>query len=533
VTALSLATQALGAIKAATSSIRCGRRCRVGCVDPVGRRAATFARAAALTPAYGNTVAACRSTALRLGLDAINFALAQVMSGQHDMTIGGGVESMSRVGMGASGGAWPMDPADRGPDLLPAAGHLGRPDRDQIRLLARRRRRLRGREPEALQGLVGRRQLQASSVRAVKDINGITILDKDEHMRPTTTMQVARPAAARRSCRWARCTASTRSRCRRIPDVEYVQHVHHAGNSSGHRRRRRRGADRQQGGRHEDRQEAARAHPGVRQYRLEPAIMLTGPIDVTEKVLRKAGMQLSDIDLFELNERSPRSCCATCRAEHPHDKINVAGGAIAMGHPLGATGAMIFGTVLDELERRNLNTALVTLCIGAGMGRRRSSSGCERSHAQDRHQRAADAHRLPELSGPAYKPAAPAGHKTPLGNAVGLSQFGVNLTQLEPGAATSILHWHEQEDEFVYILQGECVLIEDDGESDPEGRRLRGLEGECAERPLHREPLERRRAAARGRHARAERALALSGSDLKFERDGTTIRVLHKDGTPY
>ena len=133
----------------------------LGCVDPVGEAGGDIARAAALTAGYGNTVAGVQINRFcASGLDAINFASAQVMSGQHDMTIGGGVESMSRVGMGASGGAWPMDPVDRDPDLLPAAGHLGRPDRDQIRLLARRRRRLCGREPEALQSLVGRRQLQ-------------------------------------------------------------------------------------------------------------------------------------------------------------------------------------------------------------------------------------------------------------------------------------------------------------------------------------------------------------------------------------
>ena len=151
VTALNLATQALGAIKdrneldpALVDDVV------LGCVDPVGEAGGDIARAAALDAGYGN-----RSPGVQInrfcasGLDAINFAAAQVMSGQHDMTIGGGVESMSRVGIGASGGAWPMDPVDRDPDLFPAAGHLGRPDRDQIRLLARRRRRLRGREPEA------------------------------------------------------------------------------------------------------------------------------------------------------------------------------------------------------------------------------------------------------------------------------------------------------------------------------------------------------------------------------------------------
>ena len=201
------------------------------------------------------------------GLDAINFAAAQVMSGQHDMTIGGGVESMSRVGMGASGGAWPMDPSDRDPDLLHAAGHLGRPDRDQIRLLARRRRRLCGREPEALQGLVGRRQLQELG-RAGEG--------RQRHHDPRTrTSTCGRP---RRCSRSAQLQPSFVQMGEMYGfDAVAMQALSRGGDGDArasrrqfvrHRRWRGGRADRQQGGRREDRHEAARAHPRVRQYRL-------------------------------------------------------------------------------------------------------------------------------------------------------------------------------------------------------------------------------------------------------------------------
>jgi acetyl-CoA C-acetyltransferase len=153
------------------------------------------------------------------------------------------------------------------------------------------------------------------------------------------------------------------------PDVEAVTHVHHAGNSSGI-------VDGAAavliGSKDAGKAAGLKARARIRAFAnigSEPAIMLTGPIDVTHKVLKKAGMTIEDIDLFELNEAFASVVLRYMQALNiPHDKINVAGGAIAMGHPLGATGAMIFGTVLDELERRNLNTALVTLCIGAGMG---------------------------------------------------------------------------------------------------------------------------------------------------------------------
>ena len=203
----------------------------------------------------------------------------------------------------------------------------------------------------------------------MKDVNGITILDKDEHMRPTTTMQSLGAAAAlvRADGRDVRLRRGRDAGA--IRKSRRVKHVHHAGNSSGI-------VDGAAavliGNKEAGTKTGLKPRARIRAFAnigSEPAIMLTGPIDVTEKVLKKAGMKIADIDLFELNEAFASVVLRYMQALNiPHDKINVAGGAIAMGHPLGATGAMIFGTVLDELERRNLNTALVTLCIGAGMG---------------------------------------------------------------------------------------------------------------------------------------------------------------------
>jgi acetyl-CoA C-acetyltransferase len=301
------------------------------------------------------------------GLDAINFAAAQVMAGQHEMTIGGGVESMSRVGMGASGGAWPMDPAIAVPtyflpqgisaDLIATKYGFSRDDVDAYAVESQKRAKTSWDE--------GRFK---NSVIRVADINGITILDKDEHMRPTTTMQSLaqlQPSFVQMGEMYGFDAVAIQAH----PDVETVTHVHHAGNSSGI-------VDGAAavliGSKKAGKAAGLKARARIRAFAnigSEPAIMLTGPIDVTEKVLKKAGMSVKDIDLYELNEAFASVVLRYMQAlDIPHDKINVNGGAIAMGHPLGATGAMIFGTVLDELERRNLSTALVTLCIGAGMG---------------------------------------------------------------------------------------------------------------------------------------------------------------------
>ena len=340
----------------------------LGCVDPIGEAGGDIARAAALTAGYGDTVPGVQINRFcASGLDAINFAAAEVMSGQHEMTIGGGVESMSRVGMGASGGAWPVDPAIAVPtyflpqgisaDLIATKYGFSRDDVDAYAVESQKRAKTSWDE--------GRFK---NSVIPVKDVNGITILNHDEHMRPTTTMQSLgqlQPSFVQMGEMYGFDAVAIQAH----PDVETVTHVHHAGNSSGIVD----GAAAVLIG-NKDAGAKASLKPRARirafaNIGSEPAIMLTGPIDVTQKVLKKAGMTLADIDLFELNEAFASVVLRYMQALGvDHGKMNVNGGAIAMGHPLGATGAMIFGTVLDELERRNLSTALVTLCIGAGMG---------------------------------------------------------------------------------------------------------------------------------------------------------------------
>ncbi len=301
------------------------------------------------------------------GLDAINFAAAQIMSGQQHMAIGGGVESMSRVGIGASGGAWAVDPTIAvehyfvpqgiSADLIATKYGFSRDDVDAYAVESQKRAAKAWGE-----GRFNR------SVMKIKDVNGLTILDKDEHMRPDTTMQSL--ASLKPSfVQMGEMGGFDAVAVQKHPEVEFVNHVHHAGNSSGIVD----GAAAVLLG-NKGAGEAAGLKPRARirafaNIGSEPAIMLTGPVDVTKKVLQRSGMSLGDIDLFELNEAFASVVLRFMQAfEIDPDKINVNGGAIAMGHPLGATGAMILGTVLDELERRDLNTALVTLCIGAGMG---------------------------------------------------------------------------------------------------------------------------------------------------------------------
>jgi acetyl-CoA C-acetyltransferase len=207
-----------------------------------------------------------------------------------------------------------------------------------------------------------------NSVIPIKDQNGLTILDHDEHMRPSTDMQSL--AALNPSfTMMGEMGGFDAVAVQRYPELEEVNHVHHAGNSSGIVDG---AAAVLLGSKKGGKALALTPRARIRAFAnigSEPAIMLTGPVDVTEKLLKRARMKLTDIDLFELNEAFASVVLRYMQAfDIPHDRINVNGGAIAMGHPLGATGAMIFGTVLDELERRDLNTALVTLCIGAGMG---------------------------------------------------------------------------------------------------------------------------------------------------------------------
>jgi acetyl-CoA C-acetyltransferase len=301
------------------------------------------------------------------GLDAVNFAAAQVMSGQHDMAIGGGVESMSRVGIGASGGAWPMDPSIAlksyfmpqgiSADLIATKYGFARADVDGYAVESQKR--------TAAAWDEGR---FAHSVVAVKDVNGLTILAKDEHMRPETNMQSLaqlKPSFVQMGELGGFDAVAVQAH----PEVERVEHVHHAGNSSGI-------VDGAAavliGSRAAGRAAKLKPRARIRAFAnigSDPALMLTGPVDVTRKLLKRAKMTLDDIDLIEVNEAFAAVVLRYLQAfDLDPAKVNVNGGAIAMGHPLGATGAMLLGTVLDELERRELNTALVTLCIGAGMG---------------------------------------------------------------------------------------------------------------------------------------------------------------------
>ena len=340
----------------------------MGCVDPVGEAGGDIARAAALVAGFGNGVPGVQINRFcASGLDAVNFAAAQIMSGQHDMAIGGGVESMSRVGIGASGGAWPVDPTIAvehyfmpqgiSADLIATKYGFSRDDVDAFAVESQQR--------AAKAWAEGRFK---NSVLTVKDVNGLTILDKDEHMRPSTTMQslaALQPSFVQMGEMGGFDAVAVQAH----PEVEAINHVHHAGNSSGIVD----GAaavligSKEAGARNGLKPRArikAFANIGS-----EPAIMLTGPVDVTKKVLEE-GRHEARRHRSDRGQRGLRLGGAALHAglRHRQSKLNVNGGAIAMGHPLGATGAMILGTVLDELERTGKSTALITLCIGAGMG---------------------------------------------------------------------------------------------------------------------------------------------------------------------
>jgi acetyl-CoA C-acetyltransferase len=340
----------------------------LGCVDPIGEAGSNIARTAVINADYAETVAGiqvhrfCAS-----GLDAVNFAAAEVKSGVHDMAIGGGVESMSRIGIGASGGSWPVDPSVAlksyylpqgvSADLIATKYGFSRDDVDAYAVESQKRA-ARSWAEDAF----------ARSIVPVKDVNGLILLDHDEHMRPETTMQslaALKPAFADIGERYGFDAVAVQ----RYPELESLNHVHHAGNSSGI-------VDGSAavllGNEEAGKKAGLKPRARIRSFAnigSEPSIMLTGPAEVTRKVLKRAGMTLQNIDLFEVNEAFA-SMVLLYRELLDLDpaKVNVAGGAIAMGHPLGATGAIILGTVLDELERRDLNTALITLCIGAGMG---------------------------------------------------------------------------------------------------------------------------------------------------------------------
>ncbi|MFL6603433.1 MAG: acetyl-CoA C-acetyltransferase [Steroidobacteraceae bacterium] len=340
----------------------------LGCVAPIGEQGADIARVAALVAHYADSVAGqqlnrfCAS-----GLEAVNNASAQIMSGQSDAVIGGGVESMSRVSMGSDGGAWYSDPAvffkayyvpqGIGADLIATLDGHSREEVDAFAAESQRRADQAWREGRF-----------AKSVIPVRDAIGAIVLERDEHIRPGTTtksLSSLRPSFVGPGEQGGFDTLAQL----RYPQVERIRHVHTAGNSSGIVDG---AAAVLVGGKKFARKSGLKPRARVRAFASigsEPTIMLTGPALVTQKLLRRAGMKINDIDLFEINEAFASVALRFMRTfDLPHDKVNVNGGAIAMGHPLGATGAMILGTALDELERRDRSTALITLCVGAGMG---------------------------------------------------------------------------------------------------------------------------------------------------------------------
>jgi acetyl-CoA C-acetyltransferase len=340
----------------------------LGCVSPIGEQGADIARVAALHAGYAETVPGkqlnrfCAS-----GLEAVNTAAAQVMSGQSELVIGGGVESMSRVPMGSDGGAWPIDPAVAFPlyfvpqgisaDLIATLDGHSREDVDAYAVESQRR------AAEAWDnGWFSR------SVVPVRDVLGQVLLDRDEYLRPGTTLAdlaALKPAFAAPGEQAGFDAVALQ----RYPQVESIRHVHTAGNSSGIVDG---AAAVLVGSGRMARKLGLKPRARIRAFASigsEPTIMLTGPAAASRKALKRARMSVADIDLWEINEAFA-SVVLHYMSDLglQQDRVNAAGGAIAMGHPLGATGAIVLGILLDEMERRGLGTGLVTLCIGAGMG---------------------------------------------------------------------------------------------------------------------------------------------------------------------
>jgi acetyl-CoA C-acetyltransferase len=340
----------------------------LGVVTPIGDQGSDIAKTAALKAGYPDTVAGVQLNRFcASGLEAVNQAAARVRSGFEDLILAGGVESMSRVPMGSDGGAWAMDPHTAfetafvpqgiGADLIATLEGFSREDVDAFAA-----------ESQARAAKAQANGYFDKSVVPVKDQNGLTVLDHDEFIRPGTTVeslsglkpsfadvgeQGGFDAVALEKYHW----------------VEKIDHVHHAGNSSGIVD----GAALMVLGTEQVGQDLGLT-PRARILSTavsgaDPTIMLTGPAPASRKALAKAGLTPEDIDLYEINEAFAAVAMRFMRdLDLPAEKVNVNGGAIAMGHPLGATGAMILGTLVDELERRDQRYGLATLCVGGGMG---------------------------------------------------------------------------------------------------------------------------------------------------------------------
>lgn len=338
----------------------------IGCVSPIGEQGGDIARAAVLDSGYAETVAGVQVNRFcSSGLEAINMAAAYVMSGQVDLLVAGGVESMSRVPMGSDGGALMMNPqliaqhslVPQGisADLIATKYGYSRNDVDTFAAESVRR------------AVEAQKNAYYKSIVAVKDEIGLTVLDRDEGIRPDTTVESLsklKPAFEMMGSMGLDALALLK-----YNTLTGINHVHHAGNSS----QISDGAGAVLIGNKETGQKLGlKPRAKIKAFAIvgsDPTIMLTGPIPATQKVLKRAGMTLSDIDLFEVNEAFaaiPMLFIDQLGADH--SKLNVNGGAIALGHPLGATGAILSSTLLDEMERANKSVGLVSLCIGGGMG---------------------------------------------------------------------------------------------------------------------------------------------------------------------
>jgi len=338
-----------------------------GCGSPIGEQGSAIGRSACLAADYACSVPGqqihrfCSS-----GLEAVNLAAAKVLSGHCELVVACGVESMSRIPIGSSGGAWSSDPSlaykihfvpqGISADLIATLHGFSREDLDAYAVESQRRA-----ASAWDNGYFGR------SVVPVVDSIGVPLLDRDEAIRPGTTMDGLAKLPVAFSA--IGDMGFDRLAVLKYPEVKKIEHIHTAGNSSGI-------VDGAGGalvgtaavGRKLGLKPRARVR-ACASIGTDPTLMLTGPTPSAQLALQKAGMKRSDIDLFELNEAFAAVVLLFMREmDIPHDHINVNGGAIAMGHPIGATGVMILGTLLDELERRDLSTGLVNLCVGAGMG---------------------------------------------------------------------------------------------------------------------------------------------------------------------
>jgi acetyl-CoA C-acetyltransferase len=339
----------------------------LGVVTPVAEQGSCIARVSALYAGWNERVAGVTQNRFcASGLESVNLAAMKIMSDQEDLVVAGGLESMSRIPMGSDGGAWYMDPrVNNTVQFIPqgigadiSATQMGYSRKD-VDAFAVRSHQLAAAAQSA--GHFSR------SIIPVRDINGVIVLDHDETIRSGTTVE--KLSALKASFEMSGKMGFDATALRKYTDLEAIDHVHHAGNSSGLVD----GASLVLIG-----SAAAGAAQGMKpRARIrscavvgsDPSIMLTGTTAACEKALQKAGMTINDIDLMEINEAFASVPMRTCEElKFDMDLVNVNGGAIAMGHPLGATGAMLLGTALDELERRNLSTAMVTLCVGAGMG---------------------------------------------------------------------------------------------------------------------------------------------------------------------